>query len=58
MSFPQKVKSTLWAIVDNMACNTACFVKKPKKDFTRNRKLGFAPCQPRRLGNRHKYSGQ
>ena len=42
MSFPQKVKSTLWAIVDNMACNTACFVKKPKKDFTRNRKLGFA----------------
>jgi len=36
MSFPQKVKSTLWAIVDNMACNTAQFVKNPEKDFTRN----------------------
>ena len=41
MSFPQKVKSTLWAIVDSMACNTARFVKNPGKDFTRNRKLGF-----------------
>lgn len=41
MSFPQKVKSTLWAIVDNMACNTALFVKNPQKDFSRNRKLGF-----------------
>lgn len=41
MSFPQKVKSTLWAIVDAMACNTAQFVKKPGKDFTRDRKLGF-----------------
>lgn len=41
MSFPQKVKSALWAIVDNMACNTARFVKNPLKDFTRDRKLGF-----------------
>lgn len=41
MSFPQKVKSALWAIVDNMACNTAQFVKNPQKDFTRGRKLGF-----------------
>ncbi len=41
MSFPQKVKSTLWAIVDTMACNTAQFVKNPEKDFTRDRKLGF-----------------
>ena len=41
MSFPQKVKSTLWAIVDHMACNTARFVKNPEKDFTRDRKLGF-----------------
>lgn len=41
MSFTQKVKSTLWAIVDNMACNTAQFVKNPGKDFTRDRKLGF-----------------
>ena len=41
MSFPQKVKSALWAIVDNMACNTAQFVKNPGKDFTRDRKLGF-----------------
>lgn len=40
MSFPQKVKSTLWAIVDNMARNTAQFVKNPEKDFTRDRKLG------------------
>lgn len=41
MSFPQKVKSTLWAIVDAMASNTAPFVKNPKKDFTRSRKLDF-----------------
>ena len=41
MSFPQKVKSTLWAIVDSMACNSARFIKNPGKDFTRNRKLGF-----------------
>lgn len=41
MSFPQKVKSALWAIVDNMACNSAPFVKNPEKDFTRDRKLGF-----------------
>ncbi len=41
MSFPQKVKSALWAIVDTMACNTAQFVKNPEKDFTRERKLGF-----------------
>ncbi|NDO72324.1 hypothetical protein FMM80_28360 [Schaedlerella arabinosiphila] len=40
MSFPQKVKSTPWAIVDNMACNTAQFVKHPGRDFTRDRKLG------------------
>ena len=41
MSFPQKVKSALWAIVDNMACNSARFVKNPVKDFTRDRKPGF-----------------
>lgn len=41
MSFPQKVKSALWAIVDAMACNPAQFVKNPGKDFTRDRKLGF-----------------
>ena len=41
MSFAQKVKSTLWQIVDAMSCNTALFVKNPEKDFTRGRKLGF-----------------
>ena len=41
MSFPQKVKSTLWGIVDIMACNISPFVKNPGKDFTRQRKLGF-----------------
>ena len=41
MSFPQKVKSTLWAIVDAMACNKTQFVRNPGKDFTRGRKLGF-----------------
>lgn len=40
-SFPQKVKSTLWAIVDSMACNSDRFVKNPGKDFSRERKLGF-----------------
>lgn len=41
MSFPQKVKSTLWAIVDAMAQNKTLFVKNPDKDFSRERKLGF-----------------
>lgn len=41
MSFPQKVKSALWAIVDAMACNKTQFVRNPGKDFTRGRKLGF-----------------
>ena len=54
MSFPQKIKSTLWAIVDNMACNTAQFVKYPGRDFTRDRKLGgtadlFLPLHGKRL---------
>lgn len=40
--FSQKVKSTLWNIVDFMASNVAPFVKNPDKDFSRNRKLGFA----------------
>ena len=41
MSFPQKAKSALRAIVDAMALNSAQFVKNPEKDFTRDRKLGF-----------------
>ena len=41
MSFPQKVKSALWQIVDTMACKITPFVKNPEKDFTRSRKLGF-----------------
>lgn len=41
MFFPQKVKSTLWAIVDAMPRNSARFVKNPGKDFSRDRKLGF-----------------
>jgi len=41
MSFPKKVRSTLWGIVDLMAQNLAPFVKNPEKDFSRNRKLGF-----------------
>ncbi len=41
MSFPQKVKSALWSIVDAMAGSTASFVKNPGKDFSRNRKIGF-----------------
>ena len=41
MSFPQKAKSALRAIVDAMAHNSAQFVKNPEKDFTRDRKLGF-----------------
>ena len=43
MSFPQKVKSTLWAIVDTMDRNSERFVKNPGKDFSRERKLGFVP---------------
>lgn len=43
MSFPHKVKSTLWAIVDTMDRNSERFVKNPGKDFSRERKLGFVP---------------
>lgn len=41
MSFPQKVKSTLWAIVDSMSFNLSPFVKRPGKDFSRERKFSF-----------------
>ena len=41
MLFPQKVKSTLWAIVDSMSFNLSPFVKRPGKDFSRERKFGF-----------------
>lgn len=41
MSFPEKVRSTLWGIVDHMTQNLTPFVRNPEKDFTRNRKLGF-----------------
>ena len=41
MSFPQEVKSTLWAIVDSMACHKDSFVKNPGVDFSRDRKLSF-----------------
>ena len=42
MPFSQKVKSALWAIVDAMALHSDRFVKNPGKDFSRERKLGFA----------------
>lgn len=41
MTFPQKVKSTLWGIVDSMVSNLPLFVKNPEKDFSRDRKLSF-----------------
>lgn len=41
MSFPQKVKSTLWAIVDSMFFDLSPFVKRPGKDLFRERKLGI-----------------
>jgi len=42
MSFSQKVKSALWAIVDTMALHSERFVKNPSKNFSRERKLGVA----------------
>jgi len=41
MPFSQKVKSTLWNIVNDMASDCSAFVKNPGKDFSRKRKLGF-----------------
>ena len=41
MSFPKKVLSVLWGIVDHMAENCSPYVKDPTRDFTRSRKLGF-----------------
>ncbi len=41
MIYAQKVKSTLWWIIDTMAIRLTPFVKCPGKNFSRNRKLGF-----------------
>ena len=41
MFFPQKVKATLWSIIDSMALNLSSFVKNPEKDFSRHRKFCF-----------------
>lgn len=41
MIFSQKVKSTLWSIVDDMDSKRSTFVKNPGKDFSRERKISF-----------------
>lgn len=41
MPFAQKVKNTLYRIVEEMSNDLTSFVKNPEKDFSRNRKLGF-----------------
>ena len=41
MNFPRLVKEKLNELISNMAANPELFVKNPKIDFTRNRKLSF-----------------
>jgi len=41
MNFPESVKEKLNELISNMAANPELFVKNPKTDFTRNRKLSF-----------------
>jgi Transposase DDE domain. len=42
MTFPEQVKSHLWADIREMSASTALFAKNPNSDFSRNRKLAFA----------------
>jgi len=39
--YPNAIKQTLTSLIDEMAASSALFVKNPRKDFTRNRKLSF-----------------
>ena len=41
MHFSDYIKTTLMAIIDEIATDPSKFVVNPGKDFTRNRKLGF-----------------
>ncbi len=41
MHFSDYIKSTLLAIIDEIAADPRKFVVNPGKDFTRNRKMGF-----------------
>jgi len=41
MTYPEKVKSHLWADIHNMSEDPGQFAKNPDADFTRERKLGF-----------------
>ena len=41
INFPKSVKEKLTELISNMAANPELFVKNPKTDFTRNRKLSF-----------------
>jgi hypothetical protein len=41
MTYPEKVKSHLWADIHEMSEDRSRFAKNPKTDFTRERKLGF-----------------
>jgi hypothetical protein len=40
--YPNAVKETLTSLIREMAASPSLFVKNPKSDFTRNRKLPFA----------------
>ena len=41
ITFPEQVKSFLWADIGEMSENPGRFAKNPSADFSRNRKLGF-----------------
>jgi hypothetical protein len=41
-SSPQKIKDSLLSIITNMQSQSDLFVKRPGKDFTRERKLSFS----------------
>ena len=41
MTYPEHVKSVLWADIDEMAVDPGRFATNPKTDFSRNRKINF-----------------
>ena len=41
MKYSDSVKAVLLAAVDDLAADPEMYAKRPGRDFTRNRKLGF-----------------
>ena len=42
MNFSEKVKTTLWELIDEMGANVSDYTVNPEKDFSRKKKWAFA----------------